>query len=330
MTNPAQILDHRLCVAPMMDWTDRHCRYLHRLLAPGALLYTEMVHAGAILHGDVERHLGFDAAEHPLALQLGGSEPAELARAARIGAGLGYDEINLNCGCPSERVQRGRFGACLMAEPGQVADCVAAMAAVVDVPVTVKCRIGIDDSADPDFLVQFLTTVATGGCRTFVVHARKAWLRGLSPKENREIPPLRYDLVHTIRRELPELEIVINGGLRSPAQAFEQLRSVDGVMVGREAYENPWSLTAFQAALLGTQPPMTRHGVVGAMAAYAQAQLARGVPLRPVARHMLGLFNGLRGARAWRRRLAALEPGDAVATLREAAAPVALTGELAA
>ena len=330
MTKPAEILDRRLCVAPMMDWSDRHCRYLHRLLAPDALLYTEMVHTGAVIHGDPERHLGFHAAEHPVALQLGGSEPAELARAARIGAEAGYDEINLNCGCPSERVQRGRFGACLMAEPEHVADCVAAMVAAVAVPVTVKCRIGIDDSEEQEFLGRFVATVAAAGCRTFVVHARKAWLRGLSPKENREIPPLRYEVVHRLKRDRPDLEIVINGGIRSPAAASEQLRSVDGVMVGREAYESPWSLTRFQAALLGREASVSRLDVVEAMAGYAQIQMARGVPLRSIARHMLGLFNGLPGARAWRRRLAAIVPADGVAVLREAAALVAIPQQLAA
>jgi tRNA-dihydrouridine synthase A len=307
-----EALDRRLCVAPMMDWTDRHCRYFHRLLAPRALLYTEMVHAGAVLFGDRERQLGFDPREHPVALQLGGSEPGLLARAAAIGADRGYDEVNLNCGCPSERVQRGRFGACLMREPGLVAECVAAMIAAVpaSVPVTVKCRIGVDDSEELGFLARFVGTVAGAGCRTFVVHARKAWLKGLSPKQNREVPPLRHEVVHELKRGFPSLEIVLNGGVRSPAVAREQMARLDGVMVGREAYENPWSLTAFQAELTGdtaaAPPPggeSRRAEVVEAMAAYAEAQVRRGVPLRAVTRHMLGLFNGLPGARAWRRRL---------------------------
>jgi tRNA-dihydrouridine synthase A len=323
-------LDRRLCVAPMMDWTDRHCRYLHRLLAPRALLFTEMVHAGAILHGDIERRLGFDQAEHPLVLQVGGSDPADLARAAQIGAELGYDEINLNCGCPSDRVQRGRFGACLMAEPDRVADAVAAMVAAVRVPVTVKCRIGIDDSEEFDFLARFVATVSAAGCRTFVAHARKAWLSGLSPKENREVPPLRYDIVHRLKHEWPSLEIVINGGIRSPAAASDQLQLVDGVMIGREAYENPWSLTLLQAAVTGIAPAVTRLDTVEAMIAYAEAQRVRGVPLRSIARHMLGLFNGLPGARAWRRRLAALDPDDGVEVLRAAAALVAMPHQLAA
>ena len=314
----------------MMDWTDRHCRYFHRLLAPDAVLYTEMVHAGAVLHGDVERHLGFVPAEHPVVLQLGGSDPAELARAARIGAELGYDAINLNCGCPSDRVQRGRFGACLMAEPTRVADAVAAMGAAVDVPVTVKCRIGIDDSEEFDFLACFVASVVTAGCRTFVVHARKAWLSGLSPKENREIPPLRYDVVHRLKRAYPDLEIVINGGIRSPAAASEQLLSVDGVMIGREAYENPWALTRLQTVVAGMAPAITRLDAVAAMVDYAETQRARAVPLRTIARHMLGLFNGLPGARAWRRRLAALEPTDGPETLHAAAALVTMPQQLAA
>jgi tRNA-dihydrouridine synthase A len=324
-------LDRRLSVAPMMDWTDRHCRYFHRLLAPRALLYTEMVHHGAVLFGDAERHLAFDPAEHPLALQLGGSEPVALARAARIGAEFGYDEVNLNCGCPSDRVRRGSFGACLMAEPGRVADSVAAMRAAVDVPVTVKCRIGIDDSEEFAFLARFVETVGAAGCRTFVVHARKAWLKGLSPKENREVPPLRHEVVHRLKREFPALEIVLNGGIRAREAARAHLQWVDGVMVGREAYENPWSLRAFQGALLDAEPPpRTRAEIVEAMVAYAERQARRGVPPRAIARHMLGLFNGLPGARAWRRRLSLLQASDGPATLREAAAQVAAPVGLAA
>ncbi|MGD9507988.1 MAG: tRNA dihydrouridine(20/20a) synthase DusA [Geminicoccaceae bacterium] len=318
-------LDRRLSVAPMMDWTDRHCRYFHRLLAPRTLLYTEMVHAGAILHGDAERHLGFDPAEHPLALQLGGSEPEALGRAAALALARGYDEINLNCGCPSERVQRGSFGACLMREPGLVADCVRAMITAVGeaVPVTVKCRIGIDDSEDYVFLARFVAAVATAGCRVFAVHARKAWLRGLSPKENREVPPLRYEVVHRLRLEFPELTILLNGGLRSPGVAAEQMAAVDGVMIGREAYENPWSLTEFEAVVLGPGPaPRPRHAVVEAMADYAAGQAARGVPVRAIARPMLGLFNGLPGARAWRRRLATATPEEGPELLGRAAALV--------
>jgi tRNA-dihydrouridine synthase A len=315
------MLDRRLCVAPMMEWSDRHCRYFHRLLAPRALLYTEMVHSGAILHGDRERHLGFDPGERPLALQLGGSEPEELARAAAIGADWGYDEINLNCGCPSERVQRGRFGACLMLEPLHVAACVAAMAAAVGpgVPVTVKCRIGVDGSEELPFLERFVATVAGAGCRVFAVHARKAWLKGLSPRQNREIPPLRYEVVHELKRRFPALTFVLNGGLRAPAAARAQLAGVDGVMIGREAYENPWSLRAFQAELTGVPDgPATRGAVVDAMADYAGRQASRGVPARAVTRHMLGLFNGLPGARAWRRCLAQAATPDGPALLRHA------------
>jgi tRNA-dihydrouridine synthase A len=323
--------DRRFCVAPMMDWTDRHCRYFHRLLAPRALLYTEMVHHGAVLLGDAGRHLAFDQVERPVALQLGGSEPAALARAARIGAELGYDEVNLNCGCPSDRVKRGSFGACLMAEPGRVADAVAGMRAAVDVPVTVKCRIGIDDSEEFAFLARFVETVGGAGCRTFVVHARKAWLKGLSPKQNREVPPLRYEVVHRLKREFPALEVIVNGGVRAPEAARAQLGRVDGVMVGREAYENPWSLRAFQAALLDAEPPpRTRAEIVEAMATYAESQARSGVPLRAIARHMLGLFNGLPGARAWRRRLSLLRPSDGPATLREAAAHISTPAVLAA
>jgi tRNA-dihydrouridine synthase A len=319
---PADPSPWRLCVAPMMDWTDRHCRYLHRLVSRHARLYTEMVTTGALLHGDVPRHLDFDAAEHPVALQLGGSEPAELARAAAIGAGFGYDEINLNCGCPSERVQRGRFGACLMAEPDHVAACVAAMVAAVppDVEVTVKCRIGVDDSDDFAFLARFVAAVADAGCRTFVVHARKAWLKGLSPKQNREVPPLRYELVHQLKRSFPDKRIVLNGGLCAPLQATRQLAHVDGVMIGREAYQNPWSLRAFAAELGGGAPdPASRADIVAAMALYAARQARAGVPLRAVSRHMLGLFNGLPGARAWRRCLTLAGPPDGPDLLRAAA-----------
>jgi tRNA-dihydrouridine synthase A len=304
----------------MMAWTDRHCRYFHRLLAPHARLYTEMVHSGAILFGDVERHLAFSPEEHPVALQLGGSEPDELARAAAIGEGFGYDEINLNCGCPSERVQRGSFGACLMAEPARVAECVAAMRAAVTVPITVKCRIGVDDSEEREFLHRFVETVARAGCTTFLVHARKAWLKGLSPKENREIPPLRYEIVDELKRAFPELTIVLNGGLREARAALVRLGRLDGLMIGREAYENPWSLTVYEQLLFGTEPP-AREAVIEQMARYA-GQHAADVPLRAVTRHMLGLCNNLPGARAFRRRLSAAVPEDGPDALRGAAALV--------
>jgi tRNA-dihydrouridine synthase A len=241
-------LDRRLSVAPMLDWTDRHCRHFHRLLSQHALLYTEMVTTGALLHGDVARHLRFHESEHPVALQLGGSEPEDLARAARLGQQWGYDEINLNCGCPSERVQRGAFGACLMAEPTVVADGVKAMLDVVDIPVTVKHRIGIDRVERYDFVRDFVGTVADAGCSVFIVHARNAWLQGLSPKENRDIPPLRYELVHRLKQDFPQLSISINGGITTDAQVREQLARLDGVMIGREAYHNPWWLASWDAS----------------------------------------------------------------------------------
>ncbi|RYF71865.1 MAG: tRNA dihydrouridine(20/20a) synthase DusA [Comamonadaceae bacterium] len=291
-----------MSVAPMMDWTDRHCRVFHRLLTRHTRLYTEMVTTGALLHGDVPRHLDFDPVEHPVALQLGGSEPADLARAARLGAQWGYDEINLNCGCPSERVQRGAFGACLMAEPRLVADCVKAMVDVVDVPVTVKHRIGIDKTESYDFVRDFVGTVAEAGCGVFIVHARNAWLKGLSPKENREVPPLRYELVHRLKREFPQLVIAINGGIATDDLVQAQLAEVDGVMVGREAYHNPWWLARWDALFYGEAPStLTREDVEAQMVAYMEREhAARGTPWHSVARHMLGLYNGLPGARRWR------------------------------
>jgi tRNA-dihydrouridine synthase A len=320
-----QLSPHRLCVAPMLDWTDRHCRYFHRLIAPRTRLYSEMVTTGALLFGDAARHLAHDPAERPVALQLGGSEPTDLARCARLAEEAGFDEVNLNCGCPSDRVQRGRFGACLMAEPGLVGECVAAMIAAVRIPVTVKCRIGIDDAPEPDCLVRFLEAVEAAGCRTVIVHARKAWLQGLSPKENREVPPLRPELVRAVKADFPGLRIVLNGGLCEPAQVVAALVWADGVMIGRRAYEDPWSLRAFEAVAFGPPPPLDRLDVVEAMAAYAAARAREGVPLKAIARHMLGLFNGLPGARAWRRRLAEgmHRPEAGPALLREAAASVA-------
>ena len=301
MTGPAEI-DRRLSIAPMMDWTDRHCRYFHRLLAPRALLYTEMVHCGAILRGDADRHLAFDRREHPVALQLGGCEPDDLARAAAIGAARGYDEINLNCGCPSERVQRGAFGACLMTEPHLVADCVKAMVDVVDVPVTVKHRIGIDKTESYDFVRDFVGTVAQAGCKTFIVHARNAWLKGLSPKENRDIPPLRYELVYRLKRDFPELTIAINGGITTSEQVQQHLEQLDGAMIGREAYHNPWWLADWDAMFFGAQPrDITRDSVELAMIDYMQREATEnGTPWYSIARHMLGLRQGLPGARRWR------------------------------
>ncbi|TWO67794.1 tRNA dihydrouridine(20/20a) synthase DusA [Caenimonas sedimenti] len=284
----------------MMDWTDRHCRYFHRLLSKRARLYTEMVTTGALLHGNVPRHLDFDAAEHPVALQLGGSEPADLAKCARLGVEWGYDEINLNCGCPSERVQRGAFGACLMAEPALVADCVKAMADAVNVPVTVKHRIGIDKGESYEFVRDFVGTVAEAGCRVFIVHARNAWLKGLSPKENREVPPLRYAMVHRLKQEFPDLVISINGGITSDAQLAEQLQHVDGVMLGREAYHHPWWLAGWDALCGDEPPPRSREEVEAAMVGYMERQASSGTPWHSVARHMMGLYNGLPGARRWR------------------------------
>jgi tRNA-dihydrouridine synthase A len=294
----------RFCVAPMMDWTDRHCRVFHRTLSRHARLYTEMVTTGALLHGDVPRHLDFDPMEHPLALQLGGSEPADLAHCARLGERWGYDEINLNCGCPSERVQRGAFGACLMAEPGLVADCVKAMRDAVALPVTVKHRIGIDRNEDYGFVRDFVGALFDAGCRVFIVHARNAWLRGLSPKENREVPPLRYGVVAQLKRDFPEATIVLNGGLTSLAQVQAQLGEVDGVMLGRAAYHDPYLLAQVDRCLFGeVQPGPTRDEVVASMGGYLARVAARGVAPRAVLRHMLGLYHGQRAARHWRRLL---------------------------
>lgn len=304
----------------MMDWTDRHCRYFHRLLTGHALLYTEMVTTGALVHGDVPRHLRFGVEEHPVALQLGGSEPAELAQCATLGEQWGYDEINLNCGCPSERVQRGSFGACLMAEPQLVADCVKAMVDVVSVPVTVKHRIGIDKGESYGFVRDFVGAVSEAGCSTFIIHARNAWLKGLSPKENREVPPLRYELVHRLKAEFPQLTIAINGGITTSTQVAEQLQQLDGVMIGREAYHNPWWLSVWDAAFYGaTDVGRTRESVEAQMVDYMAREAAEhGTPWSGIARHMLGLRHGLPGARRWRQvwsdhKLKALHPRDVMA-----------------
>ncbi|MFZ3127252.1 MAG: tRNA dihydrouridine(20/20a) synthase DusA [Rhodoferax sp.] len=320
----------RLSVAPMLDWTDRHCRYFHRLLTRNALLYTEMVTTGALVHGDVARHLQCNAEEHPVALQLGGSDPADLAHCARLGAQWGYDEINLNCGCPSERVQRGAFGACLMAEPQLVADCVKAMVDVVDVPVTVKHRIGIDKVESYDFVRDFVGTVSEAGCRVFIVHARNAWLKGLSPKENREVPPLRYALAHRLKTDFPQLTIVVNGGITTSAQIAEQLQQVDGAMLGREAYHNPWWLSGWDAQFYGDAPStLSRESVEQQMVDYMVREAsAHGTPWSNIARHMLGLRHGLPGARRWRQvwsdhRLKAMSPQ---AVMQRAHAP-AMAGE---
>ena len=310
----------KMSVAPMIDWTDRHCRYFHRLLSRHARLYTEMITTGALLHGDVARHLRFNPEEHPVALQLGGSEPADLARCAKLGEQWGYDEINLNCGCPSERVQRGAFGACLMAEPRLVADCVKAMADAVSVPITVKHRIGIDRIERYEFVRDFVGTVAEAGCSVFIVHARNAWLQGLSPKENREIPPLRYELVHRLKREFPQLTIVLNGGIRSDAEVAEQLQHVDGVMIGREAYHNPWWLASWDEAYFGAAASsLTREAVEELMVVYMlRAAAEDDCPWYAIARHMLGLRHGLPGARRWRQvwsdhKLKPLDPREVLA-----------------
>ncbi|MGC0151488.1 tRNA dihydrouridine(20/20a) synthase DusA [Chromobacterium vaccinii] len=311
----------RLSVAPMLDWTDRHYRYFARQITRRTWLYTEMVTTGALLNGDVARHLRFDEAEHPLALQLGGSEPAELAQCARLAQQWGYDEVNLNVGCPSERVQKGAFGACLMAEPKLVSDCVKAMRDVVDIDVTVKHRIGIDQIENYDYLREFVDTVAEAGCRTFIVHARNAILKGLSPKENREIPPLKYDYVYRLKRERPDLEILINGGVKTNAEIAEHLQHVDGVMVGREAYHNPWLMAEWDALFYGDAAAgPERAAVVDAMMPYVTARLGDGSNVRHIARHILGLFQGLPGARNWRRMLsdAKLLDGADAGLLREA------------
>ena len=287
----------------MMDWTDRHCRVLHRMLTRRSLLYTEMVTTGAVLHGDRSRLLGFSAVEHPVALQLGGSEPADLAEAARIGEAEGYDEINLNVGCPSDRVQSGRFGACLMREPELVAECMAAIGAAVKVPATVKCRIGVDDQDPEESLFRLVELCAKAGVSTFVVHARKAWLKGLSPKENRDIPPLDYPLVWRLKRERPDLTIVINGGVPSLDAALEHLDHVDGVMLGRAAYHTPLILAEADARIFGEGEAVDPFAAVAAYSDYVASELARGTHLAAMTRHMLGLFHGRPGARAWRRIL---------------------------
>lgn len=318
----------RLSVAPMMDWTDRHCRYFHRLLSRHALLYTEMVTTGALIHGDVARHLRFNAEEHPLALQLGGSEPADLAQCARLGEQWAYGEINLNCGCPSERVQRGAFGACLMNEPQLVADCVKAMVDVVSVPVTVKHRIGIDKDESYGFVRDFVGAVSEAGCTTFIVHARNAWLKGLSPKENREVPPLRYELVHRLKKDFPHLAICVNGGITQGEAVAEQLSQLDGVMVGREAYHNPWWLASWDEAFFGTAPcAPSREFVEEQMVDYMVREAAQnGTAWSSIARHMLGLRHGQPGARRWRQvwsdhKLKALHPREVMALAHAGSAP---------
>ena len=327
--NATPIAATPLSVAPMMDWTDRHERFFLRQISRRVRLYTEMITAGAILHGDRTRLLRFSADERPVALQVGGADPAALAECARIGADFGYDEINLNIGCPSDRVQSGDFGACLMAKPDVVARGVAAMAAAADVPVTVKHRIAIDEQEEWPALSQFVGTVAGAGCAHFIVHARKAWLQGLSAKENREIPPLRYELVHRLKQQFPDLAVTINGGVTSLDTAAAQLQQVDGVMIGRAAYQNPYLLAEVDGRFFGdTAPAPTRHDIAARMLPYIEQEVAAGVSLKSITRHILGLFNGQRGARAWRRFLSENAPGfdggpgEAVALVENAAALV--------
>ena len=309
----------------MMDWTDRHCRVFHRHLSRCALLYTEMLTTGAVIHGDRARLLSFDPSEHPVALQLGGSDPRALAQAAQIGADFGYDVINLNVGCPSDRVKDGRFGACLMAEPDLVADCVDAMKRAVEVPVTVKCRIGIDDQ-DPEVALDRLArAVVAAGSDALIVHARKAWLNGLSPKENRDIPPLDYDRVYRLKRAMPDVPVIINGGIRSIAEAKAHLAHVDGVMLGRAAYQDPWRLLAVDQELFGeTAPHATMQDAFEAMMPYIADQLARGTRLHAIVRHFVGAFHGVPGARAFRRYLAenGVRPGAGLDVLRDAIARI--------
>lgn len=319
MTSP--VLDRRFTLAPMMEWSTSDCRTFWRLLTKNAVLYSEMVTTGALLHGDKARFLDYNACEHPLALQLGGSNPKDLAECSKIAEDWGYDEVNLNCGCPSDRVQNGMIGACLMAEPELVAECVAAMQHAVKIPVTVKHRIGIDDMEDYEGLVKFVSTIAKTGCNTFIVHARKAWLKGLSPKENREVPPLQYDKVYQLKRDFPHLEIIINGGITSLEQSQQLLNHVDGVMLGREAYANPYLLAEVDQQIYGTSNPViSRNEVMMGFLNYCEEQLAKGTRLNHLTRHILGLYHGLPRARQFRRILSeqAHKPGAGIEILQQA------------
>lgn len=316
---------HRLSVAPMLDWTDRYCRYFLRLISRHTLLYSEMITTGALLHGDTHRHLDFNPEEHPLALQLGGSNPDALAKCTLLGSQWGYDEINLNVGCPSDRVQAGKFGASLMAEPSLVADCIKAMRDAADIPVTIKHRIGIDNLDSYQALTDFVGEVAKAGCQTFIVHARKAWLKGLSPKENREIPPLQYDTVYQLKTDFPELEIIINGGISTLEQAEQHLAHIDGVMIGREAYHNPWLLAEADSRLFGDDHPKpSRHDILELLMPFVEKELSGGAPISRTTRHILGLFQGEPGARAWRRHISenAHRKGAGPEVILEAAAKV--------
>ena len=311
----------------MLDWTDRHERFLLRLISKEALLYTEMVTTGALIHGDVERHLKFNAEEHPVALQLGGSEPEAMASCAKMAEDYGYDEVNINVGCPSDRVQSGAFGACLMAEPELVADNVAAMQNAVGIPVTVKNRIAIDEMEEYETLHRFLSIVSAAGCKTFIVHARKAWLKGLSPKQNRDVPPLNYELVYQMKREFPELEIIINGGIKTLDETQQHLEQVDGVMMGREVYHNPFIMSGVDQRFYQSQDNQkTAEEILEAFMDYMQGQLAQGVYLKHMSRHLLGLFSGQPGAKAWRRHISenAYKEGANVEVIRQAASFLSL------
>ncbi|TMK02284.1 MAG: tRNA dihydrouridine(20/20a) synthase DusA [Alphaproteobacteria bacterium] len=318
--------DRKFCIAPMMEWTDRHCRFFHRLLTRRARIYTEMITTGAVLHGPRARLMAYDVAEHPLALQLGGCDPRQLAECARIAEAFGYDEVNLNIGCPSDRVQEGSFGACLMAEPALVGDCVAAMAAVVKLPITVKCRIGIDDQDPEEALEALACAVERAGVAALIVHARKAWLDGLSPRENRNVPPLDYARVYRLKAAHPNLSVMLNGGITTVDQALNHLRCVDGVMMGRAAYQEPWRLLAVDPVLFGERARFaSARAAAEALLPYIERELARGTRLHAVTRHVLGLFRGMPGARAFRRHLAteAVKPAADAATFRAALAFIA-------
>jgi tRNA-dihydrouridine synthase A len=320
-------------IAPMMDWSDHHCRFFWRLLTKAALLYTEMVTTGALIHGDRERFLHFNGEEHPVALQLGGSEPADLAQCAKWAQEWGYDEVNLNCGCPSDRVQSGMFGACLMAQPQLVADCVKAMVDACDLPVTVKHRIGIDNMESYEQLTAFIEPIAAAGCATFIVHARKAWLQGLSPRENREIPPLNYAWVYRLKQDFPRLDIVINGGIQTIAESRRHLEQVDGVMIGREAYQNPWRLAEVDPLIFGIdKPASSRDDVMAELFPYVEQQLTRGARLNHITRHILGLYQGVPGAKAFRRHLSenAYRKGAGLEVLVEAYKRVSENGSRSA
>ena len=315
-------LNRKFSVAPMLDWTDRHERYFLRLMSQHALLYTEMVTTGALIYGDRQRHLQFNSEEQPVAIQLGGSEPSELAECAKIAEDEGYNEVNINVGCPSERVQKGSFGACLMAEPNLIADCVDKMQQRVNIPVTVKHRIGIDDRDSYEELTNFISIISQAGCKTFIIHARKAWLKGLSPKQNRDIPPLKYDVVYQIKQDFPDLEIIINGGINSLEQCNEHLQEVDGVMLGREVYHNPYIMAEVDQQIYGTDTPIiTRKQVLQQFIEYVENQLAQDVYLKHMSRHILGLFHGVSGAKAWRRHISenSYKVGAGIEVLKDAA-----------